>query len=121
MLKHVAAAHYALFRNHVEHLMGMSGDNVYLVATDEIEELVGVCGVVVDLETVSLVGLEHLGMHRDDKRSRLADVCEVFGKPRQLVGRNALGIVASGLSVSSVVVCAVDVVKHYVMHLSDVE
>ena len=96
----------------------MSGHEMHLVAVQHVQQLRSVQHVMVYLETFRLRRVEQLCVHHHYQRCRLVDICQILRQPAQLFGRHTLLVVARG---SAVVVAAIDVIQHHVVHLSDVE
>ena len=102
---------------HVEKFVGMPRHEADGISVEDVEKPQGVDRIMVDLE--SRCGrIEHLRMHGNDDGGRLGHVRQVFRQPVQLLGGEALDIVAGS---APVVAAAINVVHDDVMDLADVE
>ena len=102
---------------HVEKFVGMPRHETDRISVEDVEKPLGVDRIMVDLE--SRCGrIEYLRMHGNDDGGRLVHVRQVFRQPVQLLGGEALDIVAGS---APVVAAAINVVHDDVMDLADVE
>ena len=97
-------------------LMGMARDEMHRVAVESVEDVAGIGELALELVACG-DGIEYRSVHRHDDGSRFVDISQIFGEPAELLGHQALDIVAARCTV---VVAAVDVVENDIVNTADI-